>query len=105
MLLLIKSLYTLSLLYFELPLLLSNPINFCFYLAAFNHIFALFLRLRSCRKDYNVKTGWILNFMIASFLVFVAGGSLFNLNTWAFASLLSSVSFLEILQDQQLVSK
>lgn len=99
LLLIVKSIYTLALFYFELPFLLSNPVAFCLILAAFNHIFALFLRLRRCRKD--ALSGLAFNFAAAAFIVLVAGGKLASWHTWAFSLLLSSVSFFELFQDHE----
>lgn len=52
-----------------------------------------------------MATSVVLNFGIASFLVVVAGGNPLSLNTWAFASLLSSVCFFESFKDAQLISE
>lgn len=101
----IKSLYTLSLFYFEFPFLQANPLKYCLFLSLFNHIFALLLRLRQERGLRKALNSLVLNLGVASFLVVVAGGNPFSLDTWAFASLLSSVCFFESFKDSQLLSK
>ena len=90
-LLFIKSVYFLSLIYFEFPLLQSCPLTFLFLLTIFNYIFTFFL-------SRNQHTSQLFKSIIAAggvgwFLVVVSGASPFKLNTVIFGLFIASVAF------------
>lgn len=95
---LIKSFYTLSLIYFEFPLLRSNPAIFSSLLSILNLPFSLLPRKPLLKTILN-------NFIFSLFLVFVSGANPFSWNTWAFSGLLSSVGYFELFTNPEIVLK
>ena len=91
LLVLLKSVYFFSLIYFEFPLLQNAPLKYLTVLALFNYAFTFLIS----RKNHNLKLVKSIIFAagISWFLVVVTGANPFKLNTLFFSLFLASSSF------------
>lgn len=89
--LLLKSVYSFSLVYFEFPLLQTAPLKFLTILALFNYTFTFLLSRNN--HNLNLVRSIIVAVGISWFLVVVAGANPFNLNTLVFSLFLASSAF------------
>lgn len=92
---LLKSIYSLSLIYFLFPLLLSNPIQFTISLSIFNHLLCWLLAAKTKTKTMTFDFIKLFVFILISTwgLVVIGGGDLISLKGIALGSLLSSTTF------------
>lgn len=87
----LKSIYSLSIIYFLFPLFLSNPIRFILSLSSFNHLLCWLVAAPNDKFNrikvvgFGLISGWVL--------VVIGGGDWFSLKGIALGSLLSSVAF------------
>ena len=88
--LLLKSIYSLSLIFFLFPLLLSNPLQFTLSLSIFNHLLCWLLAAKQKTRTFKL---FVLMFIGTWGLVVIGGGDLISLKGIALASLLSSTTF------------
>lgn len=91
LLLLLKSVYCFTLIYFEFPLLQAAPLKFLTASALFNYTFTFLLSRRN--HSLNLVKSVIAATGISWFLVVVTGAGPFNWNTLVFSVFLASSAF------------